>query len=86
MTRLASPRLLATFAAITGRRTVDAYAVDRRFDRARYDGQHTADAFAQRLRAETDIDAVLDDLSGTTGSAVAPASIVVWLRTTAAAR
>ena len=60
-------------------------AVDRRFDRASYDGEHTADAFGQRLRVQTDIDAVLDDLSGTTGAAMAPMSIVVWLRPTVAA-
>ena len=55
-------------------------AVDRRFDRARYDGQKTVDAFGEGLRNETDVDAVLGRLSVTTGQAVAPATISVWLR------
>jgi hypothetical protein len=55
-------------------------AVDRRFDRARYDGQRTADAFAHRLRSETDMTAVLGDLSRTTGASVAPTTLGVWIR------
>ena len=30
-------------------------AVDRRFDRARYDGERTAAAFAERLRGQVDL-------------------------------
>jgi hypothetical protein len=55
-------------------------AVDRRFDRARYDGQRTADQFAHRLRSETDMTAVLGDLSRTTGASVAPTTLGVWIR------
>lgn len=55
-------------------------AVDRRFDRARYDGQGTLDAFAHRLRSETDMTAVLGDLSSTTGASVAPVSLGVWIK------
>ena len=55
-------------------------AVNRRFDRAAYDGQRTVDAFAERLRSETDMGAVLGDLSGTTGATVAPIALAVWIR------
>ena len=61
-------------------------AVDRRFDRARYDSQGTADAFAHRLRSETDMTAVLGDLSSTTGASVAPVSLGVWIRSVESGR
>ena len=56
-------------------------AVDRRFDRARYDGERTAGEFADRLRWETDMERVTADLRTTVVGAVAPADITVWLRT-----
>ncbi len=61
------------------RRRVQAL-VDRRFDRARFDGERTATAFAQRLRDETDMDTVLGDVARTTSSTVAPTSLTIWLR------
>jgi hypothetical protein len=54
--------------------------VDRRFDRARYDGQATADSFARRLRADTGVSVAAADLSRTAAVAVAPASLALWLR------
>jgi membrane protein implicated in regulation of membrane protease activity len=54
--------------------------VDRRFDRARYDGERTATVFAARVRDETDVKAVIDDLAATSRSVVAPISLTVWLR------
>ena len=50
-------------------------AVDRRFDRTRYDHERTVSEFTVRLRREIDVDAVTDDLARTTRSAVAPASV-----------
>ena len=61
------------------RRRVQA-AVDRRFDRARYDGQRTAEAFAGRLRDEVDIAAVSDDLGATVRAAVKPSTLLLWVR------
>ena len=61
-------------------------AVDRRFDRARYDAERTAAAFSERLRDEVDMERVTSDLTMTTGVAVAPASIGIWLRHRAAGR
>ena len=55
-------------------------AVDRRFDRARFDTDRTAAAFSDRLRAEVDIDAVVDDLTETASGAVRPSGVTVWLR------
>ena len=55
-------------------------AVDRRFDRARYDAQATADAFAERLRGQVDLDGVEEDLGATVGTALSPASARIWLR------
>ena len=55
-------------------------AVDHRFDRARYDGSGRADAFAERLRNEIDVNAVHDALVATTSAAVKPAAAGIWLR------
>ena len=55
-------------------------AVDRRFDRARYDAEQTAAAFSERLRSEVDMTTVATDLTGTIETALAPASIGIWLR------
>jgi hypothetical protein len=57
-------------------------AVDRRFDRTRYDHERTVSEFSSRLRREIDVDAVTDDFARTTRSLVAPASVVLWLRPT----
>jgi hypothetical protein len=55
-------------------------AVDRRFDRARYDGERLAAAFAARLRDEADLTTVGVDLTGTAHAALVPASIALWVR------
>ena len=70
---------------MAGRRRVQR-AVDRRFDRARFDTERLAAAFADRLRADLDIDSVADDLTQTTSAAVAPTSLGIWLRQKEAAR
>jgi len=53
--------------------------VDRRFDRASYDGHRTVEAFAERLRDEVDLDAVTADLEQTVSSTVRPTSVGLWL-------
>jgi hypothetical protein len=71
---------LAVFALFQPlRRRVQA-AVDRRFDRARYDADRTAEAFAGRLRDETDMATVTSDLAATANATVAPRSLSIWLR------
>ena len=54
--------------------------VDRRFDRARYDGERTASAFAVRMRDATDLTTVTHDLDVTVRRAIAPSSVGLWLR------
>jgi hypothetical protein len=54
-------------------------AVDRRFDRARYDAQRTADAFAERLRDEVELDALTTELQRTVETAIRPSAAVLWL-------
>ena len=55
-------------------------AVDRRFDRARYDAERTAAAFSERLRDQVDIETVTTDLRATVAGAIAPTDLGVWLR------
>ncbi len=55
--------------------------VDRRFNRSRYDAQHTMDAFAGRLRDGHDPDQVATDLLAVVVEAVEPSSASLWVRT-----
>lgn len=55
-------------------------AVDRRFDRARYDAQRTVEAFAEHLRTEVDLGRLRSALVATATDAVKPATASVWLR------
>jgi hypothetical protein len=54
-------------------------AVDRRFNRARYDADQTVAAFAERLKDAVDLDSVRDDLAGTVSRALEPAHVSVWV-------
>jgi hypothetical protein len=54
--------------------------VDRRFDRARYDGDRTVTAFARRLRDDVDLGSVRGDLLGVVGASLQPASMAIWTR------
>jgi hypothetical protein len=55
-------------------------AVDRRFNRARYDAEVTVAAFAGRLRDELDLPTLTGELRQTTVDAVEPSQTAVWLR------
>ena len=52
--------------------------VDRRFNRARYDGERTVEAFAARLKDAVDLDMVRADLAGVVSRALEPAHVTVW--------
>jgi hypothetical protein len=56
------------------------HAVDRRFNRARYDAERTVTAFAARLQDAVDLDAVRDDLAGVIGASLEPAHMSVWIK------
>jgi len=55
-------------------------AVDRRFNRARYDAERMTAAFAERLRDQVDLPTVARELDATVQRAMAPTSIDLWLR------
>ena len=54
-------------------------AVDRRFNRARYDTDQTATAFAARLKNTVNLDSVRDDLATVVDQALEPAHVSVWI-------
>jgi hypothetical protein len=53
-------------------------AVDRRFNRARYDADQMVTAFAARLKDTVDLDSVQDDLASVVTKALEPAHLSVW--------
>jgi hypothetical protein len=55
-------------------------AVDRRFNRARYDADRIVVAFAARLQDAAGLDSVQDELASTVQNALEPAFLSVWLR------
>jgi hypothetical protein len=52
--------------------------VDRRFNRVRYDGERTVEAFAARLKDAVDVNMVQTDLAGVVSQALEPTHVSVW--------
>ncbi|HVM18715.1 MAG TPA: hypothetical protein VM307_02020 [Egibacteraceae bacterium] len=75
---VAAATLAAAAAFGPARRRIQS-AVDRRFNRARYDAGRTVETYRGRIRDEVDVSAVADGLLATVTASMQPASAALWL-------